>query len=90
MTSKGQSIVFVGDIVHVAAVQMPDPEITITYDVDPKMAESVREKAFAVFAKDGQLIAAPHLPFPGVGHVKATGKASYAFVPAEYRNRASQ
>jgi hypothetical protein len=34
-------IVFVGDIIHVAAVQAPDPEITIAYDVNPAMAASV-------------------------------------------------
>jgi glyoxylase-like metal-dependent hydrolase (beta-lactamase superfamily II) len=32
--SEGRSITFIGDIVHVQAVQFPKPEIMITYDVD--------------------------------------------------------
>jgi len=86
--SKGQKIVFVGDIVHVAAVQFPDPSITIEYDVDQKSAAQTRRQAFTALARDRTLIAAPHLPFPGVGHVRALGSA-YEWVPLEYANRAS-
>jgi glyoxylase-like metal-dependent hydrolase (beta-lactamase superfamily II) len=45
--SQGQRIVFVGDIVHVGAVQFPEPAITITYDVDRKQAAEVREAAMS-------------------------------------------
>ena len=88
VSSAGQSVIFVGDIIHVAAVQFPDPEITIVYDVDPDEAEAVREAAFSEFAGERQLIAAPHLPFPGIGHVRAEGGGSFSWHPAEYRNRA--
>lgn len=90
VTSEGRSIVFVGDIVHVAAVQFPDPQITIVYDLDATKAASVRQIAFSKFAGDRQLIAAPHLPFPGVGHVKANGNGTFGWFPVEYRNRAGQ
>ena len=33
LTSKGQSIVFVGDVIHAGAVQFPRPDVTITFDV---------------------------------------------------------
>ncbi|WP_457301409.1 MBL fold metallo-hydrolase [Phyllobacterium sp. P5_D12] len=69
VTSKGHSIAFIGDIVHVEAVQFPDPLVTILYDVNPAEAAIVREKAFSTFARSRQLVAAPHLPFPGVGHI---------------------
>lgn len=90
VTSNGKSIIFVGDIIHVASVQFPDPSITIVYDVDPDKAEAMREAAFSNFAKTRQLIAAPHLPFPGVGHIRSEGENSYTFHPLEYRNRAGQ
>jgi glyoxylase-like metal-dependent hydrolase (beta-lactamase superfamily II) len=90
VTSESRSIVFVGDIVHVAAVQFPDPKITIVYDVDAATAASVRENAFSHFAHDRQLIAAPHLPFPGIGHVSANGHGAFSWFPVEYRNRAGQ
>ena len=84
--SAGQKIVFVGDIIHVGEVQFPEPAITITYDVDRKQAAQVREAAFAMFAHDGTLIAIPHIPFPGVGHVRAAG-TGYEWVPIVYGNR---
>jgi glyoxylase-like metal-dependent hydrolase (beta-lactamase superfamily II) len=86
LQSHGQEIVFTGDIIHVPAVQGPDPEITITYDVDPKRAAAVRELALAKFADERTLVAVPHLPFPGVGHFRreATG---FEWVPVVYTNR---
>lgn len=86
LRSQGQSIVFVGDIIHVASVQAPATEITIAYDVDPAKAAAVRKTSFAEFAKDRTLIAVPHLPFPGVGHVKPNGDG-YQWVPILYVNR---
>lgn len=88
--SKDQSIVFIGDIVHVAAVQFPEPAIAIAYDLKPEDAVSVRKKAFSDFAGDRQLIAAPHLQFPGVGHVRSEGNDTFSWHPMEYRNRASE
>jgi glyoxylase-like metal-dependent hydrolase (beta-lactamase superfamily II) len=85
LTSQGERITFIGDIIHVASVQFPDPSITIVYDV-PKAAEATREQAFSQFANDRELVAAPHLPFPGIGHVRRTGKG-YQWVPVEYSNR---
>jgi glyoxylase-like metal-dependent hydrolase (beta-lactamase superfamily II) len=86
LTSQGELITFVGDIIHVASVQLPDPSVTIVYDVDPKAAEATREQAFSQFASDRELVAAPHLPFPGVGHIRRMGK-SYQWLPVEYANR---
>jgi hypothetical protein len=47
-------------------VQFDKPETAIEYDIDPKKAVQTRLKQFANFAKNGQTIAAPHLPFPGL------------------------
>ena len=87
VTSKGHSIAFIGDIVHVEAVQFPDPLVTIVYDVNPAEAAVVREKAFSTFAGSRQLVAAPHLPFPGVGHIRTGGEGSFSWHPLEFRNR---
>ncbi|WP_191058990.1 MBL fold metallo-hydrolase [Geminicoccus harenae] len=90
VTSQGQSIVFIGDIIHVAAVQFPDPAITIVYDLDPDAARAVRSAAFTDFAGGRQLIAAPHLPFPGVGYIRAESENSFSWHSLEYRNRAGE
>lgn len=86
LRSHGQEIVFTGDIMHVAAVQGPDPGITITYDVDPKKAAAVRQQALAKFADERTLVAVPHLPFPGVGHFRRLG-TGFEWVPISYTNR---
>jgi glyoxylase-like metal-dependent hydrolase (beta-lactamase superfamily II) len=87
--SKGQSIEFVGDIVHVQAVQLPRPGITITFDVDQPEAAAQRGKQFAKLAGGRQLIAAAHLPFPGIGHLRKE-TVGWSFVPVDYRNRDGQ
>jgi glyoxylase-like metal-dependent hydrolase (beta-lactamase superfamily II) len=87
LVSEGERITFIGDIIHFAAVQFPDPSTTIVYDLDSKAAAAARAQAFAGFARDRELIAAPHLPFPGVGHVRRTDKGGYQWVPVDYGNR---
>lgn len=86
LESAGERIVFIGDIIHVAAVQFPAPEITIAFDVDPTEAANVRGKAFTAFVADRTLIAAPHLSYPGVGHIREAAPG-YQWVPIEYGNR---
>jgi glyoxylase-like metal-dependent hydrolase (beta-lactamase superfamily II) len=86
LRSHGQEIIFTGDIIHVAAVQAPDPGITITYDVNPAMAAAVRQAAFSSFSDHGTLVAVPHLPFPGVGHFRRMG-TGFEWVPVMYGNR---
>ncbi|MET0401912.1 MAG: MBL fold metallo-hydrolase [Cystobacter sp.] len=86
--SRGESMQFIGDVVHVASVQFPKPAITIVYDVSPREAQAQREWRFDLAAKGRTLIAAPHLPFPGIGHVRAEKEGGYSFVPVDYRDRA--
>jgi glyoxylase-like metal-dependent hydrolase (beta-lactamase superfamily II) len=81
--SKGQKLVLWGDLMHVAALQFPDPSITIKFDSDSKAAMAARKKAFADAAKGGYWVAAAHLPFPGLGHLESAAKG-YAFLPANY------
>jgi glyoxylase-like metal-dependent hydrolase (beta-lactamase superfamily II) len=81
--SKGQKLVLWGDLMHVAAVQFPQPSVTIQFDVDSKAAAVQRKKAFAQAAREGHLVASAHLPFPGIGHLRSEGKG-YAFVPVDY------
>ena len=81
--SKGQKLVLWGDLMHVGAVQFADPSITIQFDTDQKAAAIQRKAAFADAAKNGYLIAAAHLSFPGIGHVQTQGKG-YSFTPVNY------
>ena len=81
--SKGQKLVLWGDLMHVAAVQFANPAVTIQFDSDSKAAAVQRKKAFAAAAKGGYWVAAAHLPFPGIGHLRSDG-SGYAFIPVNY------
>ncbi|WP_394842079.1 MBL fold metallo-hydrolase [Pendulispora brunnea] len=85
--SRGEKITFIGDIVHFGAVQFPNPNVTVVYDLDTKAAAAVRTQQFQIFSQQRMLVAAPHLPFPGIGHVRAEPGGSFAWVPIEYTNR---
>ena len=82
-SSKNQSLLVWGDIVHSHASQFARPEIAIEFDIDKKQAVVSRRKMFADAAKDKLWVAGAHLPFPGIGHVRAE-PPRYAWVPIEY------
>lgn len=86
LTSKGQSLSFIGDLIHSGAVQFPRPDVTIDFDVDQPTARAVRRSAFDQFARGRSLLAAPHLPFPGVGHI-AADRAGYRWFPIDHADR---
>jgi len=81
--SKGQKLVLIGDLMHNAAVQFPDPSVTIQFDSDQKAALAQRKKAFAEAAKQGYWMGASHLPFPAIGHLRSEGKG-FKFFPVNY------
>jgi glyoxylase-like metal-dependent hydrolase (beta-lactamase superfamily II) len=81
--SKGQKMVMWGDLMHVAAVQFPDPSVTISFDLDSKAAMPQRKRAYADAAKSGYFVAVAHVPFPGIGQLRTDGKG-YRWLPANY------
>lgn len=81
--SQGQKLIITGDLIHVAAVQMDDPSVTITFDADSSAAATQRDKVFKAAAADGTIIAAAHLQFPGMGRLRANG-SGWTYVPVNY------
>lgn len=86
LKADGQEVVFIGDIVHSHTLQFDKPETAIEFDIDPQSAIQTRLKHFAEYAKDGQLIAAPHLPFPGIGHIYSKDGTSYQWMPVHFKD----
>jgi len=82
--SAGQKMLVLGDMVHLGAVQFPQPAATIKFDSDRHAARLQREKVFHDAASEGYWIAAAHLSFPGIGHLRAAGAGGYTFVPVNY------
>jgi glyoxylase-like metal-dependent hydrolase (beta-lactamase superfamily II) len=81
--SRGQKLMLIGDLIHVAAVQFNDPGVTIAFDSNAPAAAATRKKMFGELASDGVLIGANHLAFPALGHLRQAGK-SWQWVPANY------
>ncbi len=81
--SDGQSMLMWGDVVHLAAMQFADPSVTIAYDADADEAATDRVAIFNDAARKGYLVAGSHLPFPGLGHVRAKDGA-FEWVPVNY------
>ncbi len=86
LKSQGQEMVFIGDIVHSHTLQFDRPQTAVDFDVDPKQAVETRLKYFAEYAKSGQTVAAPHLPFPGIGHIYSLDNKSYQWIPVHFKD----
>ena len=81
--SRGQKLMLIGDLIHVAAVQFNDPGVTIAFDSDAPAAAATRKKVFGELASDGVLIGANHLAFPALGRLRSAGR-SWRWVPVNY------
>lgn len=81
--SRGQKLLLIGDLIHVAAVQFATPSVTIGFDSDSKSAAAARKKQFSDAARSGEMLGGAHLQFPGLGYLRAEGKG-YRWIPVNY------
>ena len=85
----GQTMMMWGDIIHAKAVQMPDPDVAIHFDVNQQQAIATRERILSLVSQEGDWVAAAHIAFPGFGHVKAEGNG-YRWIPVNYSSQAGR
>jgi len=80
-----QTLVVWGDIVHVASLQLPRPEITVKYDSDAAAARRSRTELAGQVVQRRYLVAAAHVAFPGLGHLRRAPQGrGYEWVPLNY------
>ncbi len=60
---------FFGDLMHATVWQLPDPEISCAYDMNPGKAAESRRKILQRAAKNGKTVAGCHFPMPAVGKI---------------------
>ena len=84
--SRGATLLVLGDLIHVAAVQFPRPGVGIRFDTDSAAAIAQRARVFAEAAAQGYWVAGAHLSFPGIGHLQHSG-TGYTWLPANYGTR---
>lgn len=83
LTSQGKKILIWGDLTHAMAIQMPYPQIAVTYDVNPKDAISARKEILEYVALNKIPIAGMHISYPGMGGIQQENKGGYRFIPFE-------
>jgi glyoxylase-like metal-dependent hydrolase (beta-lactamase superfamily II) len=67
--SGGAGLLVWGDIVHLTAIQVAQPDAAMTFDFDPDGARASRRRVFDRVAADRLFVAGAHLDFPGFGTV---------------------
>ena len=75
-----ESLLIWGDLVHLAAIQVPRPDTGLVYDVDPRAACATRRRMFDRVAADKLRIGGAHLDFPGFGCIVRNGMG-FGFEP---------
>ena len=85
-SSKGQKIMFWGDIIHALRVQVQHPEVTAIFDIDPTAAAATRHQLLPKLAREDILIAGPHMNFPAVGRLRKDGSV-YRWAPVVFTDQ---
>src|SRR5258707_9435532 len=86
-SSKGQTILFWGDIVHAQRVQLQHPEVTAIFDTDQTAAAATRHQLLPKLASEDVLIAVPHSSFfPPLGRLRKEG-SGYSWVPVVFTDQ---
>jgi len=85
LTAGPEKILFWGDLIHAAGLQFPRPDLSPRYDLDLAVAAKTRLEFLERVDREGLIAAGAHLPFPGLGRVKAVPGAtpSFTFTPRE-------
>lgn len=83
LESESEKLVFLGDLVHIGAVQFHAPKLANEYDFDKIKAAEQRTKIYAEASIENYLIAADHIPFPGLGRLRKSDKG-YEWIPVNF------
>lgn len=81
LESDNDRLLIWADLTHAQAVQLPYPQIAVTYDVDPKLAIASRLETLKYVAKQNIPVAGMHIPFPGMGTIKTNNSDGYILTP---------
>jgi glyoxylase-like metal-dependent hydrolase (beta-lactamase superfamily II) len=79
----GQSMLIVSDMLFHPLMHPSRPDVGFVFEQDPAAARDMREAFFPMAADDGALIAATHMPFPGLGRIGRDG-SDLLWVPADW------
>ena len=72
-----------GDLTHAMVIQMPYPEIAVTYDCCSEMAIQSRRAILDLVSEQKIPVAGMHIPYPSIGTIEKAIDRAYRFIPAQ-------
>ena len=82
--SKDQKMLVFGDLMHVAAVQLANPAVTIQFDTDAPTAADMRASLYREAAREQYIMAVAHVSFPGLGRLAPDNASGFVWLPVNY------
>jgi len=70
ITSRGQTLLDIGDLAHSSIVSLAKPDWTMEFDGDRTEGVEQRERELSKLAKSHERIFAGHFPYPGIGQIE--------------------
>jgi glyoxylase-like metal-dependent hydrolase (beta-lactamase superfamily II) len=81
LESDNEKMFVWGDVTHAMALQMPYPQVAVTYDVNPDDAIAARKQVLEYVNKHNIPIAGMHIAFPAMGTISKGKAGGYLFTP---------
>jgi len=81
VSSGKEALLNSADTAHHHVLMFSHPDWTSAFDTDPKMAAETRRRILDRAAADGLRVLGYHLPFPGIGHVRAVKGGGFEWAP---------
>src|SRR3984885_1008620 len=82
-SSTGQKILFWGTTADQGRVELGHPPNTVVFDIDHAAAAATRNRLLPTLAREGVMIAGPHMPFPGMGRLRKEANG-YVWAPVTF------
>lgn len=79
LESDGSKLFLWGDLTHAMAIQMPFPEVAVSYDSDTAKAIESRKKLLKYVCDNKIPIAGAHIQYPGMGRLTKNASNGYDF-----------
>ncbi|MDR3251950.1 MAG: MBL fold metallo-hydrolase [Tannerella sp.] len=79
LESDGSQLLIWGDVTHLTPIQIPCPQLAVTYDVDPTVAIASRKRILQFVASKKIRVAGMHIEYPGIGDIKGDADKGYSF-----------
>ncbi len=79
LVGNEQQTLIWGDLMHVLPIQMPHPNISVTFDLNPEAAARKRIEILKYVAEENIPVVGMHIPTTSLGKISENGWDGYIF-----------